>query len=85
MSREEIIAMAREAGLYFGDIDMITEWMGELRRFAELVAAAEREACARVCKSIDACWYDGLDDDWEYGVKQGADKCAKAIIARGQA
>lgn len=46
MTREDIIRMAREA---YGD------WYPnavppELERFATLVAAAEREACARVCE-----------------------------------
>ena len=54
MTRDDIVRMALEAGflkhadaLYtnhrFGDC------IGELERFAALVAAAEREACAKVC------------------------------------
>jgi len=45
MTEEDIIRMAREAGVLSG-------FEGEpdnLVRFAELVAAAEREACAQVC------------------------------------
>jgi hypothetical protein len=44
-----------------------------LYRFAELVAANEREACAKLCESIDA-EYEGEDvlATW----------CAKAIRAR---
>lgn len=44
MTREEITRMAREAGFVGFDGDN-----GALRRFAALVAAAEREACAKVC------------------------------------
>ena len=50
MNREDITRMAREAGF---DVDenhdvWITDgyWLRELERFANLVAAAEREACA---------------------------------------
>ena len=53
MTREEIIRMAREAGLqhreaaeelYSPHCDGI--YLDDLERFAALVAAAEREACA---------------------------------------
>lgn len=53
MTRDELIAMAREADLIdFRDAndDPHTEQMVEfLERFAALVAAKEREACAQVC------------------------------------
>jgi hypothetical protein len=52
MTRDDIIRMAREVGF---DIDenhdvWITDgyWLRELERFANLVAAAEREACAKL-------------------------------------
>jgi hypothetical protein len=48
MTRDEIIRMAREAGF--------SEWAvrtpQDLERFAALVAAAEREECARVAAWI---------------------------------
>jgi len=43
MSREDITRMAKEAGFVGFDGDN-----GSLRRFAALVAAAEREACAKL-------------------------------------
>jgi hypothetical protein len=46
--------------------------MEQIKRFAVLVAAAEREACAKVC--------DGMDHN---GVMIAAD-CAAAIRARGE-
>jgi len=52
MTREDVIRMAREAKLNIGPAGMgQTVWGGdaELERFAVLVAAAEREACAKVC------------------------------------
>lgn len=61
MTTDEIIAMAREAGFRTGQINLSngppvpfiapasgTNCMVELERFAALVAAAEREACAQV-------------------------------------
>ena len=68
MDREEIIRMAREAGLAYGSDE---KPLGSVTRFAALVAAAEREACAKVC--------DGMDHN---GVMIAAD-CAAAIRARG--
>lgn len=49
--------------------------MEQIERFAALVAAAEREACAKVCEDIDV-EYEGEDvlATW----------CAAAIRARGQ-
>jgi hypothetical protein len=51
MTNEDIIRMAREAGLYSGSPRTpSTGRMIEkrLERFAALVAAAEREACAQI-------------------------------------
>jgi hypothetical protein len=67
MTKDDIIRMARETGVLSG-------FEGEpdnLVRFAELVAAAEREACAKVCDD----WLTGRDDVYLIG---------KAIRARGQ-
>jgi hypothetical protein len=53
MTREDVIRMAKEAKLNIGPAGMgQTVWGGdaELERFAVLVAAAEREACAKVCE-----------------------------------
>ena len=55
MTRDDIIKMAREAGLLPIDIGPTIEtWQmrrkeESLVRFAALVAAHEREACAKVC------------------------------------
>ena len=59
MTREDIIRMAREAGFVTLSINEET-WIPYLDRFAGLVAAAEREACAKVCEAegerSDASW-----------------------------
>jgi hypothetical protein len=46
MTRDDIIAMAREAGFTAGDFASFTDL---IVHFGMLVAAAEREACAKVC------------------------------------
>lgn len=53
MTKEDIIKLAREAGFFVWTDDQATiEGYGEdLERFAQLVAAAEREACAKVCET----------------------------------
>jgi hypothetical protein len=51
MTRDDIIRMAKEAG--GDDWGIFRDFMPEIERFAELVAAAEREACAKVCASFD--------------------------------
>jgi len=56
MTRKDVIRMAREAKLNIGPAGMgQTVWGGdaELERFAILVAAAEREACAKLCDGWD--------------------------------
>lgn len=60
MTNTDIIEMAREAGFetlicedcIFTD-DRDGDCTEELKRFAALVAAAEREACAKVCEGWD--------------------------------
>ena len=66
MNRDDIIRMAREASnnakdaLLENDDDIALLYVDELERFANLVAAAEREACAKVCEAegerADASW-----------------------------
>lgn len=51
MTRKEIEHMAREAGFYVTDTcPLEPEWF----HFANLVSAAEREACADLCEQWDA-------------------------------
>ena len=75
MTRDDIIRMAREAGFVTLSINEET-WIPYLDRFAGLVAAAEREACAKVCEE----YQDAVDRHrWPNGYE-----CADAIRARGQ-
>ena len=74
MTRDDIIRMMRSVC----DTDKVDAWhnefwtvtQDELERFAALVAAAEREACATVC------------DGWMHA---NGNDCAEAIRARGEA
>lgn len=50
MTRDDIIRMAHEAGILEYGYPVGERVAGELERFADLVAAAEREACAKVCE-----------------------------------
>jgi hypothetical protein len=50
MTRKDIIRMAREAEL---EEWVIVDHWDELERFADLVAAAEREQCAAIAKDWD--------------------------------
>ena len=72
MTRDDIIRMAREAG--WKDLPTVRlAFAGfDLERFAALVAAAEREACATACEEF-------------YSIEWLAQHCAAAIRARGQA
>lgn len=76
MTREDVIRMLREANSvqedYFSpDHDNIAANI----RFANLVAAAEREACAKVCDAEAAAYLSDM--------KVVARNCAAAIRARG--
>jgi hypothetical protein len=51
LNREDVIRMAREAG--GDDWGIFRDFMPEIERFAALVAAAEREACAKFIEDHD--------------------------------
>jgi hypothetical protein len=55
MTRDDIMRMAQEAGFMTLCINEDT-WIPYLSRFAALVAAAEREECAKVCDARDAAY-----------------------------
>ena len=80
MTKDDITRMARETGcLNVADYGRKSyEFQPEeLERFAELVAATEREACAKVCENGTF-----LHDFSPEAVYSRA--CARAIRARGQ-
>lgn len=92
MTQDEIIAMAKEAGRYASHQTGETgEWniVRDLR-FAALVAAREREACAQVCASEEARALYNFDNDLEAnrpfwnGGSQIATSCEASIRARSK-
>lgn len=72
MKREDIIRMAREAGML---APQYRDHAEHLERFAALVAAAEREACAELADGQIERW---VDDRARYA----SSECAAAIRAR---
>jgi hypothetical protein len=76
MNQEDIIRMAREAGMYQ---DLNVSWNQSIQNFAGLVAAAEREACAKVCVALAErnIW-------WDINEIEAAVECAAAIRERGE-
>ena len=86
MTKEDIIRMAREAG--FRDTTTPVVALGvsweQVQRFAALVAAHERESCARLCDQMfhDWCNQEFEDEDEAYRNKPDAEDCKKAIRAR---
>lgn len=80
MNREDIIRMAEQAGMERCKCEprchLHTGGMGSLTYFAKLVAAAEREACANLCKGL-AAWHSEI-------VTAAYENAADSIRARGQ-
>ena len=83
MNREDIIRMAREAGLedwaVYGRIESKQEI---LERFANLVASAEREACAKACEAQRDAKVECHPARIEFSDNFMALRCAAIIRAR---
>ena len=84
MNRDDIIRLAREAGAATGrhsphqKNESIMPLCMDVERFATLVAAAEREACAKVCEDIPL-----PQGTTELTHLPTIERCAAAIRARG--
>lgn len=79
MTRDDIIRMAREVGAgepesLYGRTDYFAMTEYELERFAALIAAAEREACARF---VEEGYVRQFENPWR-------EDLAAAIRARGE-
>ena len=81
MTQEDIIKLAREAGL--ADSNGVVHAFYQLERFASLVAAHEREACAKVCEGLGVHPALNVFNGGPEWYKHGKD-CAAAIRARGE-
>jgi hypothetical protein len=83
MTQDEIIEMATQAelNLYVHDLTE-KRYIEVIETFAKLVAAKEREACAKLCDStVEQTYISGYTG----AVHSGKRACAAAIRARGQA
>lgn len=69
MTRDEIVRMAQEAAIMPPNWGATENQWRTLHDFAALVAAAEREACAKLCQEEGLLW---------------GQRYAAAIRARGQ-
>ena len=85
MTQDEIVNMAKEAGFFEFNVE---GWSKEFERFATLVAAHEREACAKVCDEnaakAEANGYTCKGETFIDGFGDGSGACAAAIRARGE-
>ena len=75
MTRDEIIRMAQEI---WGKSEWNDAQAERLERFAALVAAKEREACAKACEHLA----NAVGNENYIAIEQ-RQFCAKAIRARG--
>ena len=78
MTRDEIVRMAEKAAIMPPNWGATENQWRTLHDFAALVAAAEREACAKVCEDF----YQGLPP--KLTVRGYLEDMTKAIRARGQ-
>jgi hypothetical protein len=81
MTQEDIIRMAREAGLWPAVTDNFSK---ELVALATLVAAAENEECAKACEKVAVDYYTRIGREHEPYMKATAEDCAMQIRERGQ-
>ena len=80
MTRTEILELAKQADIQ--DAWFRTPHPGvvaQLERFAQLVAASERESCANVCESMKTV---SGDDDVERGFNAALKRASKVIRSR---
>ena len=90
MTNDDIIRMAMESGITRVMDESSYRWLLEGRepinevfiKFAELVAAAEREACSKTCEEYARKY--AKDDDDSKAQAWMMLQCAAAIRARGQ-
>jgi hypothetical protein len=78
MDTKEILRMAGDISLNFANrSDEST-----LIEFAEAIAAAEREACAKVCENVREQDARGGNDSYLEGRQMGATVCMNSIRMR---
>ena len=94
MNTERIKELAKEAGYYLYDLTetdgcktvetySADEWI-TLEKFAELIAAEEREACAKVCEDSIGAIFEFSDEIVKETASNVCINLAKGIRARGK-
>ena len=81
MTRDDIIRMAREAGFNHEGFDWREIVFPIVERFAAIIAAAEREQCAKVADQIEREIFDAIGDP---RIREFKSNIGAAIRARGQ-
>ena len=87
MTQDEIIEMARQAGLH---VASDVNWMPVIgldyaKKLIELAAAKEREACAKVCETAREAIWEYHEEHLKAAACNVCTNIAQAIRARGQA
>jgi hypothetical protein len=87
MTQDEIKEMTYNAGFSIAN-GIVTGGINDLKRFAKLVAAKEREACAKVCekqiKIFLSPQYATGQPLSSFRERHAVASCVEAIIARGE-
>jgi hypothetical protein len=86
MTRDDIIRLAQQTGYTEAWITNTPNWLF-IVKFAALVAAAEREACAEMCerrKSLYWMEFDKTGSDADRAAAIASEECSDAIRARGE-
>ena len=83
--RDNFMRLARMANVVPVDHFYVTDVF--LEKFAEMVAAEEREACARMCEEIEEPSFQLQEPNlkFRYEYRRAVLICAAAIRARGEA
>lgn len=85
MNRDDIIKLAQEAGVSVRYGTLGAEcWIEDLESFAALVAAAEREACAKVCENAISSIFEFHPEPVSQAGRNVCTNLAAAIRARGE-
>jgi len=74
---QELIEMAKQVGFYGHSENFFDCTRKQIEAFAKLVAAKEREACAKLCDSL-------VNDENTIEYANGAYRCSVRIRERGE-
>jgi hypothetical protein len=77
LTNTDVQKMAEEASFIWDELGLLDRLA--FYKFADLVATAENEACAKVCEELDKKSADGEWGDYLAGWSDGTDDCAVAI------